>query len=184
MIAATNKDVLGEVRSGRFREDLYYRLAVFPLHVPALRERGDDVVTLAEKLNERISRRLGRKAERLTEECRRRLRAYEWPGNVRELQNVLERAIIISRGGPPDIARVLPVAFVERPERAPKQAADTGERVLGATEIRDLEKRNILLALQRSNWKITGAGGAAAAFGINASTLTSRMKALGVHRPR
>jgi len=153
VIAATNRDLSREVREGRFREDLYYRLAVFPIAVPALRDRREDIAPMAQALLARIARRMGRAVPGLGAEAQRRLAAYDWPGNVRELQNVLERAVITARDDQLDL-----------------------ERVLGA--------QNILRALETTGWKVAGEAGAASLLGIKPSTLSSRMKSLGIRRPR
>src|SRR5262249_19532587 len=107
IIAATNRDLGHEVSEGRFREDLYYRLNVVPIEVPPLRERGDDVVTLAAAFAARVGKRMGRRVEPLSEDDVARLRSYAWPGNIRELQNVIERAVITSADGRLGLARFL-----------------------------------------------------------------------------
>ena len=173
VIAATNRDLEAMIREGTFRQDLYYRLNVFPLRVPPLRERGDDVQILAQAFAGRCSARLGRALAPLAAEDLARLRRYEWPGNVRELQNVIERAVITARDGRFNLDRALP-------EPA---AADPGPvRILTAPELELLERRSIEAALEAAAGKISGPGGAAERLGVPASTLSSRMKALGIRR--
>src|SRR5262249_27797737 len=109
VIAATNRNLQSEVSAGRFREDLYYRLSVFPIHVPPLRERTDDIRILAEAFLRSFCNKAGREPLDLTPDSIRRLRAYDWPGNVRELQNIIERAVILSRGPSLNLDGVLPV---------------------------------------------------------------------------
>jgi len=183
VISATNRDLEVEVQAGRFRQDLFYRLSVFPILVPPLRERGNDVVLLARVFVERIGKRLGRPVEPLSEEDALRLRAYPWPGNVRELQNVIERAIITSREGRLDLDRALPgTGAAARVHPAPR-AASGDDRIRSVEEFRELERENLLRALDRAGWTVSGKDGAAALLGMKPTTLASRMKALGIKRP-
>ncbi len=175
VIAATNRDLAAEVKAGRFREDLYYRLNVFPIHLPPLRERGDDSVLLAETMVERACRRMRRSPLRLTPDALRRIRAYSWPGNVRELQNVMERAVIVSQGPELELAGVLSLA---------REAPACTDGLRTKQDLRRLEEESLRGALERCGWKVAGSGGAAKLLGLPPSTLTSRMKALGIHRPR
>jgi transcriptional regulator with GAF, ATPase, and Fis domain len=180
VVAATNRDLRAEVRAGRFREDLYYRLDVFPVRLPPLRERGGDVALLAQAFLDQTAQRLGYPPLALTRESIRRLEAHAWPGNVRELQNVVERAVIRGQGGQPDFVAALPLAeaassAVEADRRAPR-------RVLSAREIEEIERANMLLALETAGGRISGPGGAAQLLGLNPSTLASRLKALGIDR--
>jgi PAS domain S-box-containing protein len=177
VIAATNRDLLQDVRDGRFRADLYYRLSVFPIFVPPLRARGDDVVLLAGEFARRFAQTLRRRIEPLSEEAARRLTAYAWPGNVRELQNVMERAVITARDGRLNLERALP----EADSMAAPSAV--GGDVRTDAEMRALERRNIVRALDAAGWKIAGVDGAARRLGVSPSTLTSRMKALDIRRP-
>jgi len=183
VIAATNRDLEVMVQQGRFRADLWYRLNVFPIRMPPLRERGDDVVLLAERMARNLARQRGRHVAPLTAEDRARLRLYDWPGNVRELQNVVERAIITSVDGRRlNLDRALPdVTGSTARAEAPSPGGD--DRVLTASELADLERRNLTRALQEAGWKIAGRGGAAERLGLNASTLSSRMRSLGIRRP-
>jgi PAS domain S-box-containing protein len=173
VIAATNRNLEAMIREGTFRQDLYYRLNVFPLVVPPLRDRADDIQILARAFVERVSARLGRAPAPLTAEDLVRLRRYEWPGNVRELQNVIERAVITAREGRLNLDRALP-------EPAPGGSGPS--RILTAAELEALERRSIEAALDEAGGKVSGAGGAAERLGLPASTLSSRMKALGIRR--
>jgi len=175
VIAATNRDLEASVKCGDFREDLFYRLNVFPILVPPLRERGEDVALLADTFVRKFARELGREIEPLDEAARTRLRAYDWPGNVRELRNVMERAAITSRQGRIDLDRALPVA---RPVAAPEPA--TEDLVRTEAEMRELERANIERALESCGGKVSGRDGAAQLLGMRPSTLSSRIKALGI----
>ena len=182
VVAATNRDLEREVREGKFREDLYYRLSVFPLRLPPLRERGEDVVLLATAISEKLARELGKAIAPLGPADAAALRSYAWPGNVRELRNVLERAIITSSDGRLHLERVLPRDRAARgPEPAPAPASE-GE-ILTERRLRELERRNTRAALERCGWRVGGDDGAASLLGVSASTLKSRMKALEIARP-
>ena len=182
VVAATNRELERMVAEGTFRRDLLYRLNVFPLPVPPLRERGDDVVLLAAAFVESIGRREGRSLAPLTPDCRYRLTRYPWPGNVRELQNVIERAVITSPDGRRlNLDRALP-DDASAPPTAPAPAEGTA-RVLTDAELRDLERDNLVRALEAAGWKISGADGAAQMIGLNPNTLSSRIKSLGIERP-
>jgi transcriptional regulator with GAF, ATPase, and Fis domain len=192
VIAATHRDLGQMVRDGRFRDDLYYRLNVFPLIAPPLRERQDDLVLLAESFVARFAARMGRRIEPLGPADVQRLRHYDWPGNVRELQNIIERALILAGGGNLDLARAMPgdLSVPAEPPgavRAPaaSSAPDAGGpcRVLTAPELQMLERENIVRALELTSWKLSGPNGAARLLGLPTSTLASRMKALKVRRP-
>jgi transcriptional regulator with GAF, ATPase, and Fis domain len=181
IVAATNRDLLQEVKEGRFREDLYYRLNVFPLRLPPLRERVDDIPILAEAFAKRFGRRMGRKLSPLTPDCVRRLQACAWPGNVRELENVIERAVITAQNGRLNLERALPAHPVA--PAVPNVTADDAEpRILNAAELEAIERINLERALAAANGKISGANGAAEILGLPASTVSSRMKALGIQR--
>jgi transcriptional regulator with GAF, ATPase, and Fis domain len=181
VIAATNRDLEEEVRAGRFREDLYYRLNVFPVRVPALRERLDDIPLLVEAFLQRLAKRLGRSFDPPCGESLRCLRAHGWPGNVRELQNVVERAAISAVGSRLDFARALPAAPADQPAGTAESAR---RRVLTMRELQQIERNNLLLALELTGWRVSGDAGAAQLLGINPSTLASRIKALGLQRQR
>jgi PAS domain S-box-containing protein len=181
VVAATNRDLKRMVAEGKFREDLYFRLNVFPIHLPALRERGRDVEQLATAFAQRFAHRMGKHINPLTDDQLRRLRRYDWPGNVRELQNVLERAIILTSGSDLQLERALS-GFVASPPGAPPESAEPVERVLTVRELEDLERKNIQRALACCGGRISGDHGAARLLGIPPTTLSSRMKALRIRR--
>jgi PAS domain S-box-containing protein len=183
IIAATNRDLAQAVREGEFREDLYYRLNVFPIHLPPLRERGEDVALIASVFARRIAHRLGRHIEPLSQECIQRLQAYSWPGNVRELMSVIERAVITSRDGRLNLDRALPESAGDA-VATPASSDGAGTRIRTARELEELERQNLLCALEATGWRVAGENGTARLLGINPSTLTSRLKALGICRPR
>jgi PAS domain S-box-containing protein len=183
VVAATNRDLTAMVAEGKFREDLYYRLNVFPVQVPPLRDRGRDVALLADAFVERYARRMGRRLDPLHPEDARRLTAYAWPGNVRELQNVIERAIILSHGSRIELHRAMPDAANAAPEMALEDSNDdAASRIFTAGEIEAIERANIERALAACGGKISGDSGAAQRLGLAASTLSSRMKALKIQR--
>jgi transcriptional regulator with GAF, ATPase, and Fis domain len=180
VIAATNRDLGVMVREGRFREDLFYRLNVFPLHVPPLRERSGDIPLLARAFAERFARRMGRRLDPPHPDDLRRLQEYRWPGNVRELQNVVERALILSTGARLDFSRALPHDAAP-PSPPPAPAADD-PRILTAAELTAFERANFERALAACGGKIAGPDGAAQRVGLAPSTFSSRLKALGIRR--
>jgi transcriptional regulator with GAF, ATPase, and Fis domain len=184
VIAATNRSLEDEISEGRFREDLYYRLNVFPIRLPALRERGEDIFLLAEALGRRFAERMGRRFEELTDEDKGLLKAYSWPGNVRELQNVIERALILSSGHKLELTRAMPQADDGQQDAAVPAGSITPQpaKVLSAIELEELEKRNLLRALEECGWKISGAMSVSALLGLPPSTVSSRIKALGIRR--
>jgi PAS domain S-box-containing protein len=181
VVAATNRDLQRAVAEGSFREDLYYRLAVFPVTLPPLRERGEDVELLAAEFARQFAARQGRRIEPLGPDLAARLRAYAWPGNVRELQNVMERAVITARDGRLNLDRALPPPAINE---APARDAQAGGEVLTAQDLARIERDNIVKALERTDWQVAGESGAARLLGMAPSTLASRMKALGVRRAR
>ena len=178
VVAATNRDLQACVREGKFREDLYYRVNVFPLHLPPLRERREDIASLATAFAQKFAQRMGRTLEPLSEDCLRRLQAYSWPGNVRELQNIIERAVITSRDGRLNLDRALPESVNAIAAALANDDADP-KRVRTAKELEELERNNIIAALRASDWKVAGQNGAAQLLGVKPTTLSSRMKALG-----
>jgi len=187
VIAATNRDLRQAVRQGAFREDLYYRLNVFPIQLPPLRERRDDIAPLAAAFAQNFSQRMGRHIEPPSEECQERLRAYGWPGNVRELQNVIERAVITAHDDCLNLDKALPdSAHSTINKSAPSSAKIYGgsSRILQSDELQQLERANILRALESSDWRVAGKTGAAERLGMNPSTLYSRMRALKIHKRR
>lgn len=178
VIAATNRDLRKEVEAGRFREDLFYRLSVFPIHLPALRHRGPDIGLLAREFAARFAARDGLPMPSITEQDIDRLRAYAWPGNARELANVIERALITGDGRRLNLDRALPQAEPAAPPRG-IETADAG-RILTEREIRELEIANIRRALAAAKGRISGPMGAASMLGLKPSTLNSRIKSLGI----
>jgi PAS domain S-box-containing protein len=187
VIAATNRDLSQAVKNRTFRDDLYYRLNVFPIQVPPLRERGNDIVLLASAFVTKFAQRLGRRIAPLSERCKQRLETYAWPGNVRELQNVIERAVITSRDGRLNFDRALPDGGAEAvlSDRTCEETIEAAsERILQIRELQQLERKNILRALESSRWRVAGKDGAAALLGMNPSTLNSRIRALRIQRPK
>jgi transcriptional regulator with GAF, ATPase, and Fis domain len=183
VIAATNRNLQRQVEAGRFREDLYYRLNVFPIQVPPLRERMEDVPLLAKHFIETSVRELGCSKPRLTRAAIAKLENYHWPGNIRELRNVIERAIIISRGGALDFD--LPVTeSAPVPSRNAANAESEAEpEFLTEAELQRRERNNLLTVLEKTDWKIKGANGAAELLGVKATTLKARIKKMGLRRP-
>jgi transcriptional regulator with GAF, ATPase, and Fis domain len=179
LIAATNRDLRAEAEAGRFRQDLYFRLSVFPIELPPLRRRVEDIPVLAEHFLALAARKLGRPKPRLTLADAQRLQRYGWPGNVRELQHVIERAVILSEGDRPVIELPADPAAAS-PQSRPSPLRDHGDRVLTDAEVRRLEADNIRAALSRTAGKVSGPGGAAELLGIRPTTLASRIKALGL----
>jgi len=179
IVAATNHDLRKEVEEGRFREDLYYRLNVFPIEVVPLRKRQDDIPLLAAHFVKTLAKQLGRPEPRLTQAHAQILGRHEWAGNVRELQNVIERALITS---PPGTLRfeLTPISGSTAASATP--AVEAGE-VLPEMEMKRRERLNLLAALQRADWKISGPGGAAELLGVKPTTMASRIKKFGLERP-
>jgi DNA-binding NtrC family response regulator len=178
IIAATNRDLLHEVEQGRFRRDLYFRLNVYPVVVPALRDHLEDLPALAEHFLEQSCRRLGTEPQPLRRKHVAQLQAYAWPGNVRELQNTMERAAIVSQCG--EMSFDLGVTAGATATVA-RESAAAGE-VLTDAQLRGFERENTLRALNAADWRITGEGGAAELLDLPPSTLASRIKALGLKR--
>lgn len=176
IIAATNRDLKAESESGAFRSDLYYRFSVFPIELPSLLERKDDIPLLAEHLLKVAARRVGRDAPRLTKANIAQLQRHAWPGNIRELQHVLERALITSRSGRLHFD-TLGHSEATEPKKTIEPMAD--DSILTEKEFRALEAANIRRAIEHCNGKISGAGGAAEMLGIKPTTLTSRIRKLG-----
>jgi transcriptional regulator with GAF, ATPase, and Fis domain len=176
VIAATNRQLEQEVAAGRFRQDLYFRLSVFPLEVPPLRERREDIVMLAAHFIERSAARLHLPPPRLSEANVEVLCSYLWPGNIRELQNVIERAVILSQGQP--------LHFDLRGAARAGGADPSTELTVPLTrqQLLALERRSIEAALQKSDGKIYGPGGAAELLGLRPTTLSSKIAALGIKR--
>ncbi len=187
IIGATNRDLKKAVAAGRFREDLYYRLHVFPMQVPPLRERKDDIPLLAKHFLDLSVRELKCSKPRLTRAGVVKLQSYDWPGNVRELRNVIERAVILARGGvlefdlPVTATSSLPVRVIGRTEAQPSGKAEP--EFLTETELQRRERDNLLVVLQKANWKVKGPDGAAELLGVKPPTLLSRMNRWGLKRP-
>jgi PAS domain S-box-containing protein len=193
VIAATNRDLAAEVRGKRFREDLNYRLSVFPVRLPLLRERPDDIPLLVHFLLAKFAPRVGKPLDGVTPETMRRLQEYPWPGNVRELENVLERAVILATGPALDIAPdLLPVPAAATAEDERPRPAGPGDQSYFAAarptpgqpqpSLEDVERDYIVAVLRQTNWLITGSRGAAKVLGLNPSTLRNRIKKLGIAR--
>lgn len=168
IIAATNVELHKAVKAGKFREDLYYRLNVFPIKVPPLRERTEDISLLAQHFVLKHSSRLGRNTPTITRSCLNKLIRYSWPGNVRELENIIERSIITSQGGRLTISPILNEEVTE-------------ETSVGMT-LQEVEKAHIIKVLDNTNWKVSGEGGAAQILGVKRTTLEARMARLGIRR--
>jgi len=179
IIAATHRDLLKYSGEGKFREDLYYRLNVFPIEVPPLRERGNDICLIANEMITQFSAKLNKPIVELTESDKSLLQSYHWPGNVRELQNLIERAVIVSQNGTINWPDLIPGAT-----HSPKiDSEGDPEKILTSEALITLEKENILKALRRTKWRISGKNGAAALLQMPPTTLASRIKALKLERP-
>jgi formate hydrogenlyase transcriptional activator len=173
LVAATNRDLARMVADGQFRSDLYYRLNVFPVVLPPLRERRDDIPMLARHFTQQFARRMGRRIETIPAAVMDALVQYPWPGNVREMQNVIERAVILSPGP----ALQIPLGEL-KPAAAPADVS-TGTPVTLA----DAEREHILGVLRETRWVVGGPRGAAARLGMKRTTLQWKMKQLGISRP-
>jgi formate hydrogenlyase transcriptional activator len=177
VIAATNRDLDQAVRDGRFRDDLLYRLNVFPIHVPPLRDRQSDISLLVGFFTAHLARKLGRPIKGFNARSMERLLQYSWPGNVRELQNVVERAAILSPGPVLDVGESLPrnhSPISEDPQASPTAALGSRER------LREVERSHIISVLRTTGGVVGGGRGAAAVLGLHPNTLRSRMKKLGI----
>ena len=179
IIAATHRDLLQFSRDGKFREDLYYRLNVFPINVPALRDRGNDIILIAETLLQQFSKKLGKQVQPLSDADKALLNTYHWPGNVRELQNLIERAVITSNNGTINWHKIIPQDIANNKQESLKRI----EHILTYQDISTIEKNNILKALKQTKWKISGDNGAAKLLNIPPTTLASKLKVLGIERP-
>ncbi|HUA64391.1 MAG TPA: sigma 54-interacting transcriptional regulator [Alphaproteobacteria bacterium] len=182
VIAATNRDLKQAVTKGLFREDLFYRLNVFPIEVPPLQDRIEDVPLLAKHFVELSAKELHCPKPRLTRAGIAKLQSYDWPGNIRELRNVIERAVIVSRGGVLDFE--LPVKLsLSVSASGPVHEKTAKPDILTDVELRQRERDNLLAALKKTDWKIKGASGAAELLGLQPATLKARMKKMGLERP-
>jgi PAS domain S-box-containing protein len=189
VIAATNRNLEQLIVDGEFREDLFYRLSVFPVEVPPLRDRGEDIVQLAQHFLEQTCVDFGREPMTLTKAQVANLRGYSWPGNIRELKNVIERAVILSTGNVLRLDVSMPDAVsaadfesrvldVEAPAAAP-----VGPEILTEAEMREFQKRNIKAALEATGWRVSGKNGAAELLNIKPTTLADRVRTLGLKKP-
>ncbi len=181
VIAATNRDLEQLIFDGQFREDLFYRLSVFPIEVPPLRERGDDVVQLAQHFLEQTCKDFGRETLTLSRAHTASLKAYGWPGNVRELKNVIERAVILSPGNTLRLDLSLPGREFE--EDVAVSEVPRNDDVLSEMEMRDFQKANTVKALEQAHWKVSGPGGAAELLGVRPTTLADRIRTYKIKRP-
>ena len=182
VIAATNRDLRGEVDAGRFRDDLYYRIHKFPIEVPPLRQRREDIVPLAAHFLGLICKELDRKEMSLSRSQAEALGGYDWPGNVRELSNVIERAVILSTGSRLRLDLALP-ALRQTEGEEPGQGLPADRAFVTAAEMKRRERENLIAALDHSGWKISGEDGAAELLGMKPSTLRYQMKILGLRQP-
>jgi transcriptional regulator with GAF, ATPase, and Fis domain len=179
IIAATNRDLMKEVDEGRFRHDLFYRLSVFPIEVPPLRERSEDIAPLSAHFVRQSARRMNRPEPPISKAALSQLASYDWPGNVRELQNAIERAIILWQGGP----LTFDLSGSRAAEKSGQPAKPTAMRSpLTRDELRRQERDAIAAALKQTNGKVSGRGGAAELLGMKPTTLASRISALGLNR--
>jgi formate hydrogenlyase transcriptional activator len=193
LIAATNRDLEALVSEQKFRSDLYYRLNVFPVRVPALRERPEDIPLLVRHFVQQFSRRMGKGIDTIPSETMTTLIKYSWPGNIRELQNVIERAVILTKGPilniPSDDLRVsgtnaiAAAAAAQNPPASPPASPNDGPRNMRAV-LDDTERKQIVQVLEQTNWTVAGPNGAAARLGMKRSTLQSRMQKLGIRISR
>ena len=171
MIAATHRDLNALVEAGKFRADLYYRLNIFPIRAPALRERKEDIPLLVRHLVVKYGMKMGRRIEIIPQAALDALAAYDWPGNVRELGNVIERSVIISRGTTLELGDWL----------AGQRAVSGGG--LRARTLEEVERAHIIEVLESTRWRVSGPRGAATVLGVKPTTLEARMKKLGIARP-
>lgn len=174
LVAATNRDLAAMVKDQKFRADLFYRLSVFPIYVPPLRERQEDIPLLVRHFAQHFSRRMNRCVETIPSEAMEVLMRYHWPGNIRELQNLIERAVILSSGP------VLKIPLQDLEVQSVANAASSGR----IDTLEESERRHILQALDATDWVISGPKGAAAVLGLKRSTLQARMEKLGIRRAR
>ena len=162
VIAATHRDLAEKVKDGTFRQDLYYRLNVFPIHLPPLRERPEDIPSLVWRFVNEFEKQMGKKVDTVPKKIMDLLQGYSWPGNIRELRNVIEQAMILTAGG-----------------RLTLDLPSTGTSTPSPT-LKEAERQHIVTALTKANWRIKGPGGAAQELGMNSSTLYSAMERLGI----
>ena len=182
IVAATNRNLEEMVSAGDFREDLYYRLNTFPMYLPPLRERKEDIIELAEFFKNRMATHLNKQIEPLTVEVIEVLQAYHWPGNVRELEHTIQRAVIVCQGSQIEVDDIGMIGsqITASPPRSSTLPTPQDREVVPLAEY---ERRYILKMLKAANWKIKGAGGAAALLGLNPGTLYGKLRKLGIKRP-
>ena len=181
VVAASNKDLYQEVEQGRFRQDLFYRLSVFPLDVPPLRQRKEDILPLASHFLRLVCIELGREPLQMTQQHANLLLGHDWPGNIRELKNVIERAVILSPMNHLNLEQALPDASLEHPTSS--VTPTLAPEFMTEASFRALEKQNMIAVLEKSSWRISGPNGAASLLGIKPSTLSYRMDVFGIKRP-
>ena len=167
IIAATNRDIEQEVKDGKFRRDLFYRLNVFPIVIPPLRERPEDIPPLVRTIVKEFQKKMGKEIESIPKKTMEALQTYSWPGNVRELRNLIEHAMILSKGKTLDIPL---------PRRASSETYAAGK-------LKDMERMHVMAVLEKTGWRISGPGGAADVLGLKRTTLQAKMKKLGIKRP-
>ncbi|HEU4434235.1 MAG TPA: sigma 54-interacting transcriptional regulator [Pyrinomonadaceae bacterium] len=185
VIAATNRNLEDAVRVGDFRSDLYYRLNIFPITLPPLRDRKEDIPMLVKHLVKQLGQKLGKTIEAIPHETMARLKNYPWPGNIRELRNVIERAVIITHG--PTLRLIDDLDSQARELESQKDAMKTepfGDLVVAGETLEQTEYNVITRTLKNVHWKLEGPGGAAELLNIHPSTLRSKMRKLGIERPR
>jgi formate hydrogenlyase transcriptional activator len=174
LVAATNRDLTEMMKRGEFRADLYYRLNVFPIRIPPLRERREDIPLLVQYFMQKYARRMSKRIEAVPAATMEKLMTWPWPGNVRELQNMIERAVILSRGF------VLEIPLTELEQSSIPAVNDND----GVSTLKAFEREHIRQALRDSGWVVGGPDGAATRLGLNRSTLNARMRKLGIKRPQ
>jgi transcriptional regulator with GAF, ATPase, and Fis domain len=183
VVAATNRDLRALVAHGKFREDLYYRLNVFPITLPPLRERKDDIPLLARHFVGELGRRMGKSFEAPRGQALERLLNYDFPGNIRELQNVLERAVILASGGTVDVPELeSPLGPLAERSRGPAEPPPTSSLLVRSQALADHNRDHILSVLNETNWVVAGPRGAAARLAVKRTTLNYRMRKLGIVR--
>jgi formate hydrogenlyase transcriptional activator len=167
IIAATNRDLDKEVKAGRFRKDLYYRLNVFPIAIPPLRERPEDIPLMVTAFVGKLEKRMGKEIETISKKTMHALQSYSWPGNVWELKNIIEHAMILSKGH----------TLVVHLPNAELSETDVTQN------LHEMERLHVVSVLEKVGWRLSGKGGAAEALGLKRTTLQARMKKLGIKRP-
>jgi DNA-binding NtrC family response regulator len=183
IVAATNRDLMTEVKAGRFREDLYYRLNVFPIKAAPLRQRKEDIPLLAGHFVDLLVKELGCPRPRLTPTGIETLQRYDWPGNIRELRSVIERAVIFAGGGALEFELPLSDSSPDSIPAAPQLVDRADQEYLTDSEMQRLERENLFNVLEKTGWKIKGTDGAAELLGVKPTTLISRIEKMGLKRP-